>query len=338
VTASCFQHKRYFEARSNLRSARTIFFEQLIAQLIVWKHIDSDIVLLGVFNENVYSGRISKRLSQPDLMFSKQCLQCTNIHIPPTFRDGTIPINAIFATAGIECVNVYILPHKGGMGNHRCFIVDFTSSSIIGTKFPNIVRCSARKLHCKFTRLVQSYNAKLDMLCNCHKMFQRICFIYSHIDCFSNDDFLYLMNNWDSELVQFKLHSETACTKFKMCHIEWSAEDGFWLSRRWLLARVGVFVMGLGPPDPRNLIRDCFRTHLCNPQYIFHSDIMIQIKIAHRRLSELAKDAPALRCQHLLDLQKAADDRGDSVWLGIILEILIREQEQKKWWWINNTT
>jgi hypothetical protein len=113
------QHKRYFEARGNLRSACTIFFEQLVAQLTVWKHTDSDIVLLGDFNENVYSGRISKRPSQWDLMFSNQCLQCTGIHIPPTFRDGTIPIDAIFATAGIECVNMYILPHKGGVGDHR---------------------------------------------------------------------------------------------------------------------------------------------------------------------------------------------------------------------------
>jgi hypothetical protein len=149
-----------------LRSACTLFFEQLIAQLIVWKHTNSNIVLLSDFNENVYSGHISKCLSQPDLMFSKPCLQCTGIHIPPTFRDGTILIDANFATARIECVNAYILPHKGGVGNHRCFIVNFTLSSIIKTKFPNIVRCSAQKLHCKSTRLVQSYNAKLDMLCN----------------------------------------------------------------------------------------------------------------------------------------------------------------------------
>jgi hypothetical protein len=65
---------------------------------------------------------------------------------------------------------------------------------------------------------------------------------------------------------------------------------------------------------------------------------MIQIKIVHHRLSELAKDAPALRFQHLLDLQKAADDWGDSAWLGIILEILTREQERKKRRRINNTT
>ncbi len=77
-------------------AAPTMFFEQLIAQLIVSKHTDSNIVLLGDFNENVYSGRISKCLSQLDLMFSEQCLQCTGFHIPPTFRDGTIPIYATF--------------------------------------------------------------------------------------------------------------------------------------------------------------------------------------------------------------------------------------------------
>ena len=65
---------------------------------------------------------------------------------------------------------------------------------------------------------------------------------------------------------------------------------------------------------------------------------MIQIEITHRKLSELAKDAPALRCQHLLDLCKAADDRGDADRSAIILEILIWEQERKKWCRVNNTT
>jgi endonuclease/exonuclease/phosphatase (EEP) superfamily protein YafD len=107
-----------------------------------------DIILLGDFNENVYTGRIAKRLEQADLNFSKQCLGCTGKHIPPTFRDGIMPIDAVYATAGIECVNAYILPHKGGIGDHRCFIIDFSSSSVIGTRFQNIVRCAARRLHC----------------------------------------------------------------------------------------------------------------------------------------------------------------------------------------------
>jgi hypothetical protein len=65
---------------------------------------------------------------------------------------------------------------------------------------------------------------------------------------------------------------------------------------------------------------------------------MIQIEIAHQKLSELAKDAPALRRQHLLDLRKAADDRGYSACSIIILEILTHEHERKKWRRINYTT
>jgi hypothetical protein len=70
------------------------------------------------------------------------------MQVTPTFRDGTVSIDEIFATAGIKCFNAYILPHKGGVGDHQCFIFDSASSSVIGTKFPNIVRCYARKLHC----------------------------------------------------------------------------------------------------------------------------------------------------------------------------------------------
>jgi hypothetical protein len=71
------QHERYFEAQGSLRPAGTIFVEQLIAQLVIWKQTHSDIILLGNFNENVYSGRIAKRLSLPDLLLTKQHLQCT---------------------------------------------------------------------------------------------------------------------------------------------------------------------------------------------------------------------------------------------------------------------
>ena len=213
------QHEWHFKARGNLRPARTIFFEQLFAQFIIWKHNNSNIILLGDFNENVYSGHIAKCLLLPDLLLIKQCLQCTGIHIPPIFRDGTVPINAVFATSSIEWVNAYILPHKGNVGNHRCFILDFTSSSVIGTKFPNIVCCSARNLHCKLTRLINAYNAELDMLCNRHKMYQKIYFIYSNLDSFSDADFMSMMNNWNRELMQFKLYSKVNCTKFrkKLC-------------------------------------------------------------------------------------------------------------------------
>jgi hypothetical protein len=98
-----------------------------------------------------------------------------------------------------------------------------------------------------------------------------------------------MMNNWDKKLVQFKLHSKLNCTNFKSCHIEWSPEVDFWLARRWLLACVKMYVTGLGTPDPHNLIRDCLRSHLFDPRSVSHSNVMIQIEIAHQKCSELER-------------------------------------------------
>jgi hypothetical protein len=178
----------------------------------------------------------------------------------------------------------------------------------------------------------------LDHLCMKHKMYERVYFIYSHIEHLSEDDFSYLMNKLDTELIQFKLNSEKECTKYKSNQIEWSPEVGFWLSRRRLLARVKKFVLGLGPPDSQNLVRDCLRSHLFDPRMISHSEVMIHIQITQRQLWKLAKDGPELQRQHLLDLQKAADVKGDTTRSAVILDILTREQEQKKWDRINYTT
>jgi hypothetical protein len=57
---------------------------------------------------------------------------------------------------------------------------------------------------------------------------------------------------------------------------------------------------------------------------------MIHTQITQHQLYRLAKDAPTLRQNHLLDLQKAAEEKGDSARAAVILKILTREQERKK--------
>jgi hypothetical protein len=89
-------------------------------------------------------------------------------------------------------------------------------------------------------------------------------------------------------------------------------------------------VLGQGPPDPCNLIQNCLRSHHFDPRLISHSEVMIHIHITQHQLSQLAKDAPTLHQKHLLDLQKAADEKRDLACSAIILEILTCEQERKK--------
>ncbi len=172
------QHLRYFGAFGNARSSRTIFFEQLVSQLIIWKSVDNDIVLTGDFNENVYTGCLARWLSQDNLNLTELCHQHTGIPIPPFFRNGSAPIDGIFATPGINWVNAFILPHLTRIGNYCCFIIDLTTESTIGTLPPNIVQCAARKLHCTSPWMVKVYNAELTCLCNEYNMFSHMDVIF----------------------------------------------------------------------------------------------------------------------------------------------------------------
>ncbi len=224
------QQARYFQALGDACSPRTIFFEQLVSQLAIWKTSDNGIILLGDFNEHIYSGCLAKKITADDLNFKEMCHHHTGLHLPPTFRTGSIPIDWIFATSGIQCVNVTLLPHLGGVGDNRCFIIDFSSKSVIGTDFPNIVRAASRKLHCSSKRMIRLYNAELTAKCDEHNMFGRMDEILPLTDYLETDDFEIIINALDTEFMQLMLHFENEVSKFMMGHIEWSPSIGIWLS------------------------------------------------------------------------------------------------------------
>ena len=150
------QQQRFFESQGDFQSVRDIYFDQFIAQLLLWKAAGEEIVMMGDFNEDVYLDRFATRFAESDLNLSEQCLATNKQHIPPTFINGSHPIDAVFVTSGIDCINACILPKYGGVGDHRVFIMDFCATSVIGESFPNIVTPSSRKLHCNSMRLVNN--------------------------------------------------------------------------------------------------------------------------------------------------------------------------------------
>ena len=86
------------------------------------------------------------------------------------------------------------------LGNHRSFILDFTSASLIGENFPNVMPARSRKLHCEPERLINNYTKVLDQLCDRNNMYRQITSLYKNADSLSNADFPLLIKKWDNEL------------------------------------------------------------------------------------------------------------------------------------------
>jgi hypothetical protein len=162
--------------------------------------------------------------------------------------------------------------------------------------------------------------------------------IIHHTDYLTTHDFLILMDSWNNKLMQFMLHSETICSKFMMAHIEWSPTVSLWLSRRWLLHRVRSWMLGNGIPDPRNMIKDCYRLNLPDPRTSTYGTICAQIMVTDQEIRRLAKDAPALRRQHLLDLIETAEANNDHERARAILQMMKREHRSRVWRGINYST
>jgi hypothetical protein len=122
-----------------VRNPRAMFLLDLISLLRWWKAEGDKILLLGDFNKNVYTGHIAMALLGDKLRMSEMCQQATGRPLPPTHSQGAKPINAIYGTSGIDCTAVALLPSRVGIGDHRVFIIDIMSGSILGDVFPRVV-------------------------------------------------------------------------------------------------------------------------------------------------------------------------------------------------------
>ena len=154
--------------------ARTILFEYLIDQIIEWKRNGEEVIICDDFNANAYDGRFAARLQQADIMMTEQCRVASGRRLHATFVTGTETIDAVYATSGIEVTNAALLPKYGGIGDHRRFILDFCSASVLGDVHRRVIPGTQRKLNYNCTRMRNSYNKTLNKLSDRHQMFRRI--------------------------------------------------------------------------------------------------------------------------------------------------------------------
>ena len=334
------QHERYFEPRGDMRSPRTIYYEQLTNQLKEWKAAGEDLLMFGDYNENVYTGRIAKRLAEEDINMTEQFQKVNSKQLPPThIRSETAAVCAVFATEGAECLSACILPKFAGVGDHRCFILDFSSPSVLGTDFPNIVRPMARKLHCDSERIRDNYNAVLTELCDQHRIFHRLNQLAKIQDSnyLSASEFMLLFNKWDQELTELMRAAENKCNTFKHSHIPFSPEVGEWITRRWLLGRTKRFLLGK-VPDPRNLFRQCRKHRLPDPRDLTMDELNMEIYICCKKIEDLKPQAAKMRRDHLRNCLTRAKEDNDLDRVLAIENILRRESTQKRWRRVKQTT
>jgi hypothetical protein len=142
------QHTRYVEAQGEIRNPRAMFKLDLLSLLRRWKAAGDEVLLLGNFNENVYTGPLMVSLSSNDLCLIMMCFRTTGAVLPPTHMRGWVPINAVFGTSGLVSTSVALLPIQEGVGDHRVFLLDIALETILAAFFSRVTPIASRLLNC----------------------------------------------------------------------------------------------------------------------------------------------------------------------------------------------
>ena len=324
------QHERYFEPKGDFRSPRTIFFEQLVSQLRLWKVDGKEIILCSDFNEHIYEGQISRRLAREDLRMKEQCCIHNGDRLPATFVRGTRPIDGVFATGGIEVIHAGILGKYAGVGDHRCFVLDFTSKSVLGTSFPRVLPHSGRKLNCYCERIRDTYNMVLDELADRHEMYRKLDDLTQLADLISPTEFQIKINKWDDELTDYMQDVEDKCHKFKQNHVDWSPKYGVWNRRQRLLLWVEKYLDGK-VPDSRNLIWDCMKKKICNPWLMTKELLKVDLFFCKKEMENLKAKAPEMQRKHLQKRLEFHQKAGNEKAIVDVTRIIRYESDEKRY-------
>ncbi len=112
---------------------RTKFKEDLLTQLSTWRQEGRRLILCLDANDHVYSGSLGRALVEhPDLDLQESILTSTGTHLTATHFRGSRPIDAIWTTPDVEIINICAMPIGYGVGDHRSFILDIHTRSLVG--------------------------------------------------------------------------------------------------------------------------------------------------------------------------------------------------------------
>ncbi len=164
--------------------------------------------------------------------------------LPVTHLRGRIPIDGVFCTSGVECSAATLLPSRVGVGDHKVFLLDLASKSVLGDIFPSVIPISWWLLNYASDRIKLNYITLLKQLTNRHCILRKVLVIDKDLDNSTPAMIQIRMSRVDLELEQFMKSAEKYCHKYKWNNFEWSPYASVLIHLRWLLNRVQKYMCG----------------------------------------------------------------------------------------------
>ena len=324
------QHRRYLlKIEKDLTCPRKRFREDLVKQLVTWRENGDRLIVCMDANEHIYRKQIGKTLTNEDGLGMKEVVgEFTGQQIGATFFRGSDPIDGIWATPDVVVTSACVMPAGYGVGDHRLFVVDFLTSSLVGSTPPKIVRAEARRLNTKIGGAAAKYSDEVERLTLQHKVIERVG--QAHDTCKSKLAVKRQCDKIDVEIKQYMRGAERRCRRIKSGRIPFSPESSKWIRRAQVYRSILRYHAGK-IRNRGNLKRAARRCGITNPLGKSLIEIRAGLKECKKRCNYFRKHGQAYRRRHLKDCLSKAREAGQEATEKRILEIIDREKQRSYW-------
>jgi hypothetical protein len=127
-----------------------------------WRKDGERLILCLDANENIYRGELGRQLTELDGLGMKAVVgEFTTRQLGATYFRGSEPIDGVWATGDITVTNACVMPVGFGVGDHRLFVINFATTTMVGSGTTTVVRPALRRLNTKIHGCADRYNKSL---------------------------------------------------------------------------------------------------------------------------------------------------------------------------------
>ena len=168
------QQLRYIQARGIGCSLVELFDRDLAKQIKEWRQSGERIVLVMDVNNHPLNSKFYQWLQREQTGLEEFTHKCWGPTPPYTHISGSSPIDGGYKSPEIEIVNLGMLSFAESPGDHRLFIIDISTRSLLGEFRYKVCRPVSRRLVTSQQQSVDRYNKIVSEQFKIHRIVERL--------------------------------------------------------------------------------------------------------------------------------------------------------------------
>jgi hypothetical protein len=140
------QHMRYIQPRGLAMNPVDLFDQDLTKQIKEWRGKGERILIMMDINNHPLRNKFYTKLHTRNTDLDKFTHKCWGPNKPYTQHSGKSPIDGGYKLPEIEVVNLAMLTFAESPGDHRSFVLDISTRSLLGVYRYKVCRPVSRRL------------------------------------------------------------------------------------------------------------------------------------------------------------------------------------------------